>query len=180
MKKIIIYGLFLLIGSGMLFVPIQSGFYLTDREGQTLYFLPDQVKRITIGWRHSVELTPWEENYNVIAKNMLALESSVYKAYGAGTPDVEGEAEILSNGYIKVTGIERLISEYSLFYVPTSGYYLKHNKKTYELKGLVEDFTNVQINYGSLRIYQWLYLKFNQIQQKEPRFLKKQDEYSFL
>lgn len=171
MKKRIILVLLLLIGLGMLFIPVQSGFFITENDEKLLYFIPDKVEKITIGWQHSVELTPWEENYNVLENGMLSLESSVYKAYGAGTPDVEGEAELLSNGYVKVTGIERVISEYSLFYVPISGYYIKHNKNTYELKGLVSDFESVQIKYGNLHLYKWVYFKYNQLQQKVPRLI---------
>lgn len=172
MKKIIVLVVLLLIGPGILFIPVQSGFYITENEEHWLYFLPDKEEKITIGWRHSVELTPWEENYRVIENGNLTLDSTIYKAYGAGTPDVEGKAEILSNGYIKVTGIERIIPEYSLFYIPISGYYIKHNEEKFELKGLVSDYERIQIKYGKLQLYKWVYLKFNATRQKVPTFLQ--------
>ena len=30
------------------------------------YFFSDKTKKMIVGWRHSVELTPWEETYQVI------------------------------------------------------------------------------------------------------------------
>lgn len=169
-KRIVI--LLFAIGLGIFFIPVQSGFYITEDEEKLLYFIPDKEKRITIGWQHSVELTPWEENYRVMKNGMLALESTIYKAYGAGTPDVEGEAELLPNGYIKVTGIERVVSEYSLFYIPISGYYIKHNEEKYELKGLVSDFSSIQVKYDDLKLYKWVYFKINKIQRKLPAFIE--------
>ena len=46
-------------------------------------------------------------------------------SYGAGTPDTEGIVELLPNGFMRVTGIERIIPNYSLMYIPISHYYLK-------------------------------------------------------
>ena len=90
-------------------IPVQSGFLLEDGNGKTLRFYPNNTKEIIVGWRHSVELTPWEEAYRVIENEKLSLKSTTYKAYGAGTPDIEGKVELLENGSIHVTEIKRIM-----------------------------------------------------------------------
>lgn len=150
--------LLLLIGTGMLLIPVQSGFYLIDGD-EKLHFFPSKMKQIIIGWRHSVELTPWEETYNVLENGDLTLKSTKYKSYGAGTPDTEGVAKMLPDGYIHVTEVERTIPYYSLFYIPISNYYIKVSGQKHLLSNLVPDFRNIQIHYNTIRGYEWLYLK---------------------
>ncbi len=156
MKKIILVLFLLVIIIGGLFLPIQSGFILEDMNGKTLRFFPTSEKALTIGWYHSVELTPWKEIYRVTDDHTLSLESTVYKAYGAGTPDTEGDVELLSDGFIRITGIDREIPYYSLLYTPESRYYIEFNHETHELKDYVSDYTNVNVVYQSLTLYEWL------------------------
>jgi hypothetical protein len=142
-----------------LVIPVQSGFLLTDGTGESLRFYPNETKEIIVGWRHSVELTPWEEVYHVVENKKLSLKSTTYKAYGAGTPDIEGKVELLENGYIYVTEIKRVMPFYSLFYIPESNYYIKINEKKYLLSDFAPDYKNVQIHYKSIQGYEWIYLK---------------------
>ncbi|MEW9500252.1 DUF1850 domain-containing protein [Jeotgalibacillus marinus] len=160
MKKVILTLLLLLIGTGILLIPVQSGFLLTEEGGRPLYFLPNDKKQISIGWRHSVELTPWEETYHVLNSGEFVLESTTFKSYGAGTPDMDGVVEVLSNGYIRLTEIERTIPYYSLFYLPISHYYIEVSGKKYSLSDFVPENQIVQIHYESLLLYEWIYLKF--------------------
>ncbi|MCZ2257388.1 DUF1850 domain-containing protein [Sporosarcina sp. G11-34] len=160
MKKFIIIMLFLLVGTGTFIIPVQSGFLLTINEKETVLFVPNKTKEMTVGWRHSVELTPWEETYQVIEKGNLSLESTIYMSYGAGTPDTEGVVELLPNGFMRVTGIERIIPSYSLMYIPISQYYVKINNKKYILSDFVPEYENVKIHYKVLRLHDWIYLKF--------------------
>ena len=160
-KKIIVICIFIVIVIGILVIPIQSGFLVTDTEGGPIRFFPWDTDQLTIGWRHSVELTPWEETYRIQDNGELSFESSTYQAYGAGTPDTEGNVEFLSNGFIRVTGIERTLPYFSLFYVPISNYYLESDSEKYPLSEFVPDDTKVQIHFKRLRIYQWLWLKIN-------------------
>ena len=105
MKKLFFSIILVLIATGILLIPVQSGFLLTDVDGKAFYFFSDNSKKINVGWRHSVELTPWEETYQVLDNGLFSLESTSYKSYGAGTPDTEGTAEMLSNGFLRVTGM---------------------------------------------------------------------------
>lgn len=158
-KKIIVLVISLGIVTGILVVPVQSGFLVTDGNKNSFFFQPSQSKEVRITWRHSVELTPWTEIYVVNDDGELSLQSTVYKAYGAGTPDVEGNVELLSDGFIEVTGIERAIPFYSLFYIPVSHYSIEIAGKEFSLAGYVPDYTNVQIHYKKVRLYEWIWLE---------------------
>lgn len=158
-KKVIVSCIFIVIVTGVLVIPVQSGFLVTNTEGEPFRFFPWDTDQLTIGWRHSVELTPWQETYRVLDNDELSFESSTYQSYGAGTPDTEGDVEFLSNGFIRVTGIERTMPYFSLYYVPISNYYLENDSEKYPMSEFVPDDTKVQIHYKKLLVYQWLWLK---------------------
>ncbi|HEX6593788.1 MAG TPA: DUF1850 domain-containing protein [Bacillota bacterium] len=139
--------------------PVQSGFMLTNVDGDMYYFFPDDSRKITIGWRHSVELTLWKETYHVLPNGDLSLQSTIYESYGAGTPDIEGTVEVVSDEVVRVTGIQRVMPSYSLYYVPNSHYYIELNRKTYALSDYVPAHTAVQIHYKSIVLYEWLWFK---------------------
>ena len=151
---------FALVVTGILFIPVQSGFLLTDGNGKPFYFIRDDTKQIIVGWRHSVELTPWKETYLVMDNGKFSLESTTYKSYGAGTPQSEGTTELLSDGTIQVTGVERILPYYSLFYIPISQYYVEVNGENYQLSDFVPDYQIVQIHYGSLLMYELINLTY--------------------
>lgn len=128
-------------------------------EGETLRFIQSKDDCFIVGWRHSVEKTPWKETYRVRDGDVLELESTDYQSYGAGTPDAEGQVELLPDGYIRVTEIERTIPYYSLFYIPISRYYIKIDGKRYGLEEFVPAYEKVQIHYRSLRAYERIFSK---------------------
>lgn len=162
MKKLKIIALFLLVGTGIFFIPVQSGFSLTINDNETVLFVPGKAKVMTVGWRHSVELTPWEETYRAIEGGNLSLESTIYMSYGAGTPDTEGKVELLPSGLMHVTGIERIVPNYSLLYIPISHYYVKINEERYMLEDYVPAYESVKISYKTLQLYDWIRLKLRE------------------
>src|SRR5699024_937840 len=104
------------------------------------------------GWRHSVELTPWKETYRITQDGDFSFESTTYQSYGAGTPDTDGNVEFLSDGFIRVTGIERTISHYSLFYVPISKYYVADGPKKYSItqEGIFSFESSIYQSFGAV------------------------------
>ncbi|MFS0674004.1 DUF1850 domain-containing protein [Ornithinibacillus sp. 179-J 7C1 HS] len=158
-RKVIYLVIILLIVTGIFMVPVQSGVLLTDLEGKPYHFFQWEGNTITIGWRHSVELTPWQETYTINRDHSLSFFETLYQSYGAGTPDTEGEVEFLSNGYVRVTDIKRNILFYSLYYVPISNYFIADGTTSYPLKNYVPDYNHVQISYKSFTIFQWLRMK---------------------
>lgn len=147
------------MGIGIFFTPIQSGILVSNQEGENLHFIPWNSTEFSIGWKHSVEQTPWEETFQIDENGQFRFVSSTYKSYGAGTPDVEGKVEFLPNGFIQVTEMERTLPCFSLFYVPTSNYYLKNTSKSIPLSTFVEPYTNVQLQYKKLKLYEWIIFK---------------------
>lgn len=159
MKKMTLIFILLLIGTGIMMVPVQSGILLKNNEDNDLHFISWESDELTIGWRHSVELTPWEETYKINDDGTLSFLSTTYQSYGAGTPDTEGEVEFLPDGFIQITGIERTMPFYSLYYVPVSEYYLANESQKYPLSQLVPADTHVHIQYKRFNMYEWLWFK---------------------
>lgn len=154
MKKYVIV-LFVLTVTALSIYPIGTGFKVADGEGNVLKFIPGEGE-VTVGWRHSVEKTPWKETYRVGEDGQLSLAFTEYKMYGAGTPDREGKAELLPDGMIRVTEIERIVPYYSLLYVPISQYSIEVDGKSYPLKEFVPDYEKVRISFEKVRLYEWV------------------------
>lgn len=140
-------------------LPITSGVLLTDDNDRPLQFIAWEGKNITLQWRHSVELTPWQETYHINENGSLSFQSTTYKSYGAGTPDTDGHVEFLNNGFVRVTGINRKMDYLSIFYVPISNYCLLDGSTKYPLIDFVPDDTKIRIYYKQLKLYQWLQMK---------------------
>ncbi|WP_053074969.1 DUF1850 domain-containing protein [Ornithinibacillus californiensis] len=160
-KKVIYTTVILLIAAGIYLIPVQSGILLTNLEGKPYHFFPWEERTVTVGWRHSVELTPWQETYQINRDNTLSFAETLYQSYGAGTPDTEGSVEFLSDGFVRVTGIQRNIPFYSLYYVPISNYSITDGTTIYPLKNYVPDYNHVRIQYDSITIFDWLRIKLN-------------------
>lgn len=155
MKKIILAVLLFIVVVGALLSPVETGFDVSDGEGKRLLFIPGKDE-VTVGWRHSVEKTPWRETYRVGDGGVLKLAYTEYKMYGAGTPDREGKAELKSDGTIRVTEIERTIPYYSLFYVPISQYFIEVGETDYPLEQFVPAYEEVHVSFARVRLYEWL------------------------
>ena len=155
MKKIVIMVLSFLSIIVISVLPISTGFDVTDGEGNRLKFIGG-TDELTVGWRHSVEKTPWRETYHVGKDGQLALAYTDYKMYGAGTPDGEGKTELLPDGMIRVTGIERTVPYYSLFYVPISQYSLEVDGESYPLEEFAPAYEEIRISFEKVRLYEWL------------------------
>lgn len=159
-KKLIYFIIILLIVTGIFLVPVQSGILLTNLEGKPYHFIPWEGRTLTIGWRHSVELTPWQETYTINDDHSLSLSETIYQSYGAGTPDTDGKVEFLADGYVRVTGIKREIPFYSLYYVPISYYSIADGTTSYPLKNFVPDYHHIQIHYESITLFDWIRISF--------------------
>lgn len=62
-----------------------------DRTGDILYsrsIAPGAILRLS--WIHSVELTPWEEYYQISSAGKIILKKTRFQSYGAGVPEYGG------------------------------------------------------------------------------------------
>jgi hypothetical protein len=140
-----------------IFMPTQGGFNIsTVKDSETLQLIKSKSNEVTVGWRHSVELQPWQETYKVNKEGHLELVETRFKAYGAGVPDVDGHIERVENGQLVVKGINRTIDQYSLFYSPNSNYYVEIDGEKHHLKDFVPSDTAVNISYEKISIYEQL------------------------
>jgi hypothetical protein len=161
MSIFVLLMIFILIG--FFVFPYQSGFLLTSvREGHPLTFFSTDGKTLTIGWRHSVELQPWMEIYEVNMDGKLSLIETRFKAYGAGVPAVDGKVVAHEDGFFVIKGIQRELEGYSLFYTPNSSYYLLLEGRKYPLKDYVPADTGVHISFRDLTFAELVYIKVRQ------------------
>lgn len=61
------------------------------RTGDIFYSIPVKPGAvIRLSWIHSVELTPWEEYYQVTPAGKIILRKTRFQSYGAGMPEYGG------------------------------------------------------------------------------------------
>jgi hypothetical protein len=61
------------------------------RTGEVLFTQPVHATDvIRLSWIHSVELTPWEEYYQILSTGELLLVKTRFQSYGAGVPEYGG------------------------------------------------------------------------------------------
>ncbi len=65
-----------------------------------------QDNHFTVRWIHSVELTPWEELFQVIDGHIY-LEETRFQSFGAGVPDAIGTQSETADGYVTYSGIHQ-------------------------------------------------------------------------
>jgi hypothetical protein len=149
---------FVFLAMALFMLPVYSGFSVTtSRENERLAFFSTNEPIVTVGWRHSVELEPWMETYQVTEEGTLIFLETRFKAYGAGVPSIDGKVVANENGFIVIQGIEREIDHYSLFYTPESNYYLLIDGQAYPLSDFIPADTGIYISYNKLTFSQWLY-----------------------
>jgi hypothetical protein len=161
-KHLFLLSIAIFIGIGSVTLPVQSGFLISDvRSNKTLLFIPSLSRKITIGWRHSVELQPWIETYKVKPDGSWSLIETRFRSYGAGIPDTDGSVVSIKNGYVSVRGIHRKISGYTLFHSDHSQYYLFIEGKKYHLINFVPFDTSVNISFQNITPIKWIYFKMS-------------------
>ncbi len=88
----------------ILLIGLRSSHYLvlTDQRTQTVYErIPIHTgDTFVMRWIHSVELEPWEEIFRIDSDYEIILDSTRFKAFGAGVPDSTGKRVETKDGYI--------------------------------------------------------------------------------
>ncbi|GAB2785511.1 hypothetical protein GCM10027040_09460 [Halomonas shantousis] len=65
--------------------------------------------RFTLRWMHSVEKEDWEEWFEVTDAGAIELTGTRFKTFGAGVPTHAGKETHLDNGWVVMTGIDRIV-----------------------------------------------------------------------
>lgn len=113
--------------------------------GQIYLLLPvTEGQELTIGWRHSIELQPWEETFAAsLEDHRLVLVSTRFRSYGAGVPDESSGSFRLEDGYIEYGNLNRPYDYLPFIHADYGRYWLKMGDSRYDLPTLVPDNTPV-------------------------------------
>ncbi|MDR6224381.1 DUF1850 domain-containing protein [Desmospora profundinema] len=129
--------LFLFITCVWLWWPLDT-LQVTDAETAEVYFrLPAREgETIRLSWIHSVERTPWVEEYEMVDGRFSLREVRV-QSFGAGV-DVEASEVINREGWVVMRGIDRSDPVLSFWYSPRVRYQLEVDGHSLELEQRVE------------------------------------------
>ena len=100
------YILFFLICALIIFplsAPAKTCLILSNQQTAEKYFLKPvkDKEEFTLSWRHSVELQPWEEKFQIdLPHNEFVLTETRFRSYGAGVPDLSPGSYELRDGFI--------------------------------------------------------------------------------
>lgn len=124
--------LFVLLLSGTTSSAEQSPLYLEVSHSHTgEVFHTSEVQTgaiIRLRWIHSVELTPWEEYYQVLETGKLLLKKTRFQSYGAGVPEYGGEF-IKEQGWMVHDNINRLLPALGWIHSHSAGFQIDVNSK---------------------------------------------------
>ena len=73
----------------------------------------EKFDKVQFNWIHSVENTPWQEDFIINKKYFLELKKVSFKEFGAGMPFFEKEKMKDKDGYIVITDLNREYSSYN-------------------------------------------------------------------
>ncbi|TCO70175.1 DUF1850 domain-containing protein [Marinisporobacter balticus] len=108
-----------------------------DKKMKTEYVLPD--KTFTLGYIHSVLLTPAEEYFKVEDDNNLMLYKTIYESFGVGLPFSQEKWEFdIKNGKF-ILNIKRSCDLIHLRVSPIPKHWLSIGEDRYELINLVKE-----------------------------------------
>lgn len=135
-------GLLLII---LLVFPVEVLILRDHQTKQVLMTLPlSSDKHFTVKWIHSVELEPWEEIFYVDHDMNIVLESTRFKAFGAGVPDSAGKRVETKDGYTSFLEINKPMPYLSYGISPIAKHTLIIGSKTYPLHKILPDDTGVK------------------------------------
>lgn len=134
-SKIFISSLLLLILLAVFFIPLPT-LLVSQQQGQPVIVVPMVFdKTFTYEYLHSVNKTPVQESFLLAPGNSLLLTSTTFKAYGVGTPFLEGEGELENhNGLFILKGQNRRFPQLNFGVVPFTDPTLIYRGKRYHFK----------------------------------------------
>ncbi|ALX50247.1 DUF1850 domain-containing protein [Lentibacillus amyloliquefaciens] len=137
-KAVFSLALLILILIGVMFIPVKA---LTVLKGdEEIYALYLKDRSFSIQWTHSVEKEDWIEYFN-IRDDVLYLESTKFKTFGAGVPSQTEHSAVLEDGWVHMD-IERKIGEALVVRShQLNDYQLRFGKETYDLQPSDDAYT---------------------------------------
>lgn len=109
----------------------------TDAQTQKEFYLPDSA--FSLGYIHSIMLTPCEEYFRVGTNNRINLEKTIYQSYGVGLPFLPEEGELNVEDGKFILEIDRNFEEINMVLSPIPKHWLKIGDRTYDLIELADE-----------------------------------------
>jgi hypothetical protein len=160
------YILFFLICALIIFPLSASQTYLVlsnQLTAERYLLIPVKDKEeFTLGWRHSVELQPWEERFRVNLPNKeFVLTETRFRSYGAGVPDLSPGGYELRDGFIVYKDLHQSYTSLPFYHSHYALYNLKVGNSNYDLTLIIPDNTRVVLSLEKLSrgAYFWSSLK---------------------
>lgn len=89
--------------------------------------------RFTLRWMHSVEKEDWEEWFEVTASGAIEITGTRFKTFGAGVPASAGTETYIENGWVVMTGIDRVVDPLAVQAAPAEHYRMRYAGHTFAL-----------------------------------------------
>ena len=110
----------------------------------------------TVRWIHSVELEPWEEQFEIGNDMKIYLDQTRFKAFGAGVPDSAGTSTEVKDGYVSFSGIHKEMPTLVYGVSPVAKHEFSVNGKTFRLFELLPPDTAVSFSIARLSLWKYI------------------------
>lgn len=155
----------LLLGIGLaawvLFYPLPV-LQVKNNTNQALLIPLLQGKDFSLEYIHSVQKSPVQEHFTVVAENQMHLTSTTYQSLGVGLPFLPSEGQLVNNqGKFELTGLNRVFREIRLAVMPVTYQSLVYNNRSYILSNYFLSGSLVNI---SVQSYSPGYLIWHKLQ----------------
>lgn len=157
---------FFLLVVGLILMGPHPFLFLKDFHRQeTIGVVPLRLEdSFTVEWVHSVELTPWRENYQVHWLHGMELAETSFRSFGAGVPsDFPKEQVTVKDGWIIVSGIHEQ-RDSVLYLITRDDYALTVGHQIWKLSDVLPLGTSLEL---SIKWLPWWYRYLYTIEGKE-------------
>lgn len=159
MKKIIII-IFLIIFIILLFIPLFPRLVINDVKNNKInIILKSRERSFIISYVHSVNKSEVKDCYIIGKYNDIILDKTRFVSYGAGIPEPLNDNEekiIITDNYIEINNMNRIIKDLYLFVGLTANHTLIIDDKVIELKDKFKTQTNIKIEYKNISVFYYI------------------------
>ncbi len=108
-KKLLIAAVCVGLLVSLFFISIPAVTITAQGKRVKVLFYKDHTD-FSIRWRHSVEKEDWEEIF-AVSDGTIKIDSTRFKTFGAGVPSHAGKDTYIKDGWVYMTGIDRVIGK---------------------------------------------------------------------
>ncbi|SFB12095.1 hypothetical protein SAMN04488072_107144 [Lentibacillus halodurans] len=129
-KALILTGISSLIAVCLMFIPVKALTIMHSDQLLYAFYLKDHA--FSVQWEHSVEKEAWVEYFRV-HDNVIYLESTKFKTFGAGVPSESEHRTVLKDGWVHMAIDRKIGYELVIRSNQMNDYQLQFGKDSYVL-----------------------------------------------